>query len=512
MSAKASLKIETRHEELDRVSAAVEELAEREGWPPEMAYRVTLVIEELVVNIINHGHDSGVHDIEISLASEPETLTVDIIDDGRPFDPLERRPRAGLGLAARGSARGRARHSSGPHHDGRGALPAGSGQEPHDPGRPPGRMRRAPRSPGAPPFASGRAAAAALAVAALLASASCGGGEAPSDEPAGAEAAEGEASEAGSADEGGPENQAGGTGVSDERILFGQSAAFSGPAEDLGRDMRLGIEASFHEVNQRGGVHGRRLELTALDDAYEPEAAIANTVSLIESEEVFALIGAVGTPTSRSAVPVAAEAGVPYIAPFTGAAFLRDAQTWDNVLNLRASYYQETEEMVARLTEDMGIERIAVMYQDDSFGRAGYQGVRMALDRRGMTLASIGLYTRNTTAVKTALLDLRRGEPEAVIMIGAYQPVATLIGWARHIGMDPIFMTVSFVGSISLAEELGLVGDGVYVSQVVPFPHRLFPPRSRCLLPGPLRLPGRGDSRLRLPGGLSGRPPGHRRH
>ena len=331
-------------------------------------------------------------------------------------------------------------------------------------------MRRASRSPGAPLFASGRSAAAALAVVALLSSASCGGGEAPSDEPAGAEAPEGEAPEAGSTDEGGSENQAGGTGVSDERILFGQSAAFSGPAEDLGRDMRLGIEASFHEVNQRGGVHGRRLELTTLDDAYEPEAAIANTVSLIESEEVFALIGAVGTPTSRSAVPVAAEAGVPYIAPFTGAAFLRDAQTWDNVLNLRASYYQETEEMVARLTEDMGIERIAVMYQDDSFGRAGYQGVRMALDRRGMTLASIGLYTRNTTAVKTALLDLRRGEPEAVIMIGAYQPVATLIGWARHIGMDPIFMTVSFVGSISLAEELGLVGDGVYVSQVVPFP------------------------------------------
>ena len=330
-------------------------------------------------------------------------------------------------------------------------------------------MRRTSRSPGRPPLASGRSAAAALAVVGLLASASCGGEEAPSGEPADTEDPGSEAPDDGSAD--GPDNQAGlRTGVSDERILFGQSAALTGPAEDLGLNMRLGIEASFHEANQRGGVHGRRLELTTLDDAYEPEAAIANTQSLIESEEVFALIGAVGTPTSRSAVPVAADAGVPYIAPFTGAAFLRDAQTWGNVMNLRASYYQETEEMVARLTEDLGVERIAVMYQDDSFGRAGYQGVRLALDRRGMTLASIGLYTRNTTAVKTALLDLRRGEPEAVIMIGAYQPVATLIAWARHIGMDPIFMTVSFVGSISLAEELGLVGDGVYVSQVVPFP------------------------------------------
>ena len=252
-------------------------------------------------------------------------------------------------------------------------------------------------------------------------------------------------------------------------MLFGQSAAFSGPAQELGRNMRLGIEAAFNEVNQRGGVHGRRLELTSRDDAYEPEAAIANTSGLIEEENVFALIGAVGTPTSRSATPVAADAGVPYIAPFTGAEFLRDIK-WDNILNLRSSYYQETEEMVARLREDLGIDRISVMYQDDSFGRAGYRGVRLALDRRGMEPVSIGLYPRNTTAVKTALLDLRQGNPQAVIMIGAYQPVAALIAWARHTGLDPVFMTVSFVGSNALAEELGPYGTGVYVTQVVPFP------------------------------------------
>ena len=143
------------------------------------------------------------------------------------------------------------------------------------------------------------------------------------------------------------------TGVFDDRVLFGQSAAFSGPARQLGTDMKLGIEAAFNEANQRGGVHGRRLELLSLDDAYEPEAAVANSIQLIEEQAVFALIGAVGTPTSRSATPVAAEAGVPYIAPFTGAAFLREEQ-WENVVNLRASYYQETEEMIARLTGDLG--------------------------------------------------------------------------------------------------------------------------------------------------------------
>ena len=261
------------------------------------------------------------------------------------------------------------------------------------------------------------------------------------------------------------------SGVFDDRVLFGQSAAFSGPAAQLGSAMKLGIEAAFYEANRRGGVHGRRLELTSFDDTYEPELAIANTIELIEEQEVFALIGAVGTPTSRSATPVAMEAGVPYIAPFTGAEFLRDREVFlDNVVNVRASYYQETEEMVERLQADLGIDRIAVMYQDDSFGRAGYRGVRRALERRGMEPVAVGLYPRNTKSVKTGLLDLREGDPQAVVLIGAYEPVAALIAWARYTGMDAIFMTVSFVGSNALLEELGPKGEGVFVTQVVPFP------------------------------------------
>ena len=258
-------------------------------------------------------------------------------------------------------------------------------------------------------------------------------------------------------------------GISDERILFGQSAAFSGPAKELGINMQLGILAAFDEVNTQGGVHGRVLELQSLDDAYEPEDAIVMTRHLIEQEQVFALIGAVGTPTSRSATPIARASGVPYIAPFTGAAFLRDNE-WDNIINLRASYNQETEEMVARLTDDLGITRVGVMYQNDSFGRAGFRGAVAALARRDMEPVSIGIYPRNTTAVKTALLDLRLGDPEAVIMIGAYEPVARLISWARRTDMDPVFMTVSFVGSNALAQELGPDGAGVLVTQVVPFP------------------------------------------
>ena len=259
------------------------------------------------------------------------------------------------------------------------------------------------------------------------------------------------------------------SGISDQRILFGQSAAFSGPASELGKNMRIGIKAAFQEVNDQGGVHGRRLELLSLDDAYEPEVAIANTSELIDQERVFALIGAVGTPTSLSATPVAAAARVPYIAPFTGAAFLREPK-WQNVINLRASYDQETEAMVARLTTDLGISRIAVMYQDDSFGRAGYRGVLQALEQRDMAPVAVGVYPRNTTAVKTGLLDIRNANPGAVILIGAYQPVATLILWARHTGLNPVFMTISFVGSNALSKALGRAGAGVFVTQVVPFP------------------------------------------
>ena len=267
----------------------------------------------------------------------------------------------------------------------------------------------------------------------------------------------------------GPDPAAPTAGISEDSVLFGQSAAFSGPAQELGRNMRLGIEAAFAEANRTGGVHGRRLDLVSMDDAYEPEAAVTNTQHLIDSDGVFALIGEVGTPTSRSATPIAAADQVPFIAPFTGAGFLRDP-AWSNIINLRASYNQETEEIVARLLADRGVERIAVMFQDDSFGRAGYRGVLQALDRREMEPVAIGLYPRNTLAVRTALLDLQQGNPDAVVLVGAYQPVASLIKWARFLGEDWIFVTISFVGSNALAEELGPVGDGVFVTQVVPFP------------------------------------------
>ncbi len=257
-------------------------------------------------------------------------------------------------------------------------------------------------------------------------------------------------------------------GVFADRVLFGQSAAFSGPARDLGSDMRLGIQAAFREANEAGGVHGRRLELESLDDGYESDAAFSNTQQLLHERKVFALIGAVGTPTSRSAFLSASSAGAPFLAPFTGAEFLRDPEL-DNVLNLRASYYQETEEMVERLTEDLGFTRIAVFYQNDSFGQAGLAGTIQALQRRGLEPVGSGYYERNTGATTAAVFHIVDADPEAVIMVGAYAPVAKTIQAVRE-QIAPVFVVISFVGSKALAEELGPDGAGIYVTQVVPSP------------------------------------------
>jgi branched-chain amino acid transport system substrate-binding protein len=259
------------------------------------------------------------------------------------------------------------------------------------------------------------------------------------------------------------------SGVTADRILFGQSAALGGPTADLGNEMRRGILAAFEEVNRAGGVKGRRLELRSYDDRYEPELAIANTRRLIKDDGVFALIGEVGTTTSAASEPIARAAGVPFIAPFTGAEFLRDPAL-SHVVNVRASYFEETEAMVERLTTDLGITRIGVLYQDDSYGRTGLAGVRRALDRRGLELVGTGIYMRNTTAVKTAVLGLNQRNPDAIIIIGAYMPSAVFTQWARKLGVKARILNISFVGSDALASALGQAGDGVYITQVVPFP------------------------------------------
>ncbi len=258
-------------------------------------------------------------------------------------------------------------------------------------------------------------------------------------------------------------------GVTADQIVLGQVAALQGPAAALGQGMRDGLLAAFAAANRAGGVKGRKIALISVDDGYEPTRSVAVAKQLIEGGKILALVGSIGTPTAAAVQPIATEAGVPFIGAFTGAEFLRDPAK-SGVINVRASYFQETETMVDHLTRDLGVSRVAIFYQDDAYGQAGLAGVKRALGKRGMSLVAEGTYERNTTAVKGALLAIRKGDPDAVIMIGAYRPTADFVKLARLVKLSATFVSLSFVGADALAAEAGPAGAGVIVTEVVPFP------------------------------------------
>jgi len=258
-------------------------------------------------------------------------------------------------------------------------------------------------------------------------------------------------------------------GVRPDTIAFSQIAALDGPAAQLGLGMRKGLLAAFEEINAAGGVNGRILTLDSRDDGYEPDRSIEEVNRVIEENAFFGIIGTVGTPTNKVLQPIATEAGIPLIGPFTGAGFLRNTQN-TNVYNVRDTYDAETEEWIKQLVDVEGLTNIAILYQDDAFGNVGLSGVEKALARRGMELSARGTYTRNTTDVKDALVSMMEVNPQAVVMVGAYQPIGEFIKLARTFSFTPEFVTISFVGSQALADELWPEGAGVLISQVVPFP------------------------------------------
>lgn len=258
-------------------------------------------------------------------------------------------------------------------------------------------------------------------------------------------------------------------GVTDKEIRIGMANALSGPASGLGVDLKAGADAFLSRVNAAGGVNGRKIVLVSKDDGYEPEKTAAATKALIEQDKVFALFGYVGTPTSAAAVPLASRAGVPYLFPFTGAEFLRNpVNKW--VFNVRASYFDETELMVERLTKDAGAKKIALFIQDDAFGEAGKAGVNRALHKRNMKVAEEARYKRNTLEVDAGLAKIKAAAPDGVVFIGTYASLAAIVKKAKAQGIKAKFMTVSFIGTAGFIRDAGADGDGVYITQVMPSP------------------------------------------
>lgn len=259
-------------------------------------------------------------------------------------------------------------------------------------------------------------------------------------------------------------------GVTAQSITLGQSAAFTGPAAELGIQFHAGAKLYFDSINKQGGVHGRKVEILTADDKYEPELAAENTKRFTQKLNVFALFGYVGTPTSNAALPIFTAAKVPFFAPFTGAQSLREPFN-RQIFNIRGSYLDEAEHMVDYLVK-LGMHDIAIFYQNDSYGQNGLEGVQRALKKRNLNLVASATIERNSTAVADAAAKLLPKRPEVVIQISTYASSAALIKQMKKSGYTGQFYNVSFVGSQALSNVLGDDKQGVGISQVVPFPWR----------------------------------------
>jgi branched-chain amino acid transport system substrate-binding protein len=254
-------------------------------------------------------------------------------------------------------------------------------------------------------------------------------------------------------------------GVSEKEIKLGSCSALDGPARFLGIQTVLGATAYLHYVNDQGGIHGRKVQLMAFDDGYDPTKAEA-CFSRLKKENVFAAGFFVGTPTAAKYVPLSQEQKLPVVGLFTGAQLLYEPLK-HYIVNVRASYYDETREQVDNLWK-INLHKVGVIYQDDAFGKAVLDGVKLALDKHHATPAALGTFPRNTVAVQAGLSAVRAANPDAVVVVGPYGPVAEILKEAHSTGWHPLFLTVSFVGTEALIKEAGHDADGMVITQVVP--------------------------------------------
>jgi ABC-type branched-subunit amino acid transport system substrate-binding protein len=244
-----------------------------------------------------------------------------------------------------------------------------------------------------------------------------------------------------------------------EDLVIGMSAAFTGPSRALGIELYRGSMAYLEPVNREGGVHGRRIVIRAYDDRYDPTRAVRNTIKLVDDDHVFLLANYVGTPTVTRVLPLLKSYRKNHVFlffPFSGAAPQREPPYDDFVFNLRASYQDEAEGLVDHLVR-LGRTKIAVFYQADAYGRGGWEGVRNALERRGLRIQGEATYRRGTefsTSLKQQVDILKATGPDTIISIGSYGACAAFIRDARDSGWNVPVANLSFVGSAPMADLL----------------------------------------------------------
>ena len=264
-------------------------------------------------------------------------------------------------------------------------------------------------------------------------------------------------------------------GVSDSEILIGSSSALGGHASFLGTQTVHGSLAYINEMNEKGGVHGRKIRLISYDDQYDPPKTVVNTQKLISQDKVFILFDYVGTPTAVKIIDIVHEAEIPVLGFFTGAEALRTPFR-PMMFNVRDSYYSEAEGAVAFFVDKLGLKKIAIMYQEDAFGLAVLSGVQLALKRRNMEPATTATFVRGTLDVENAVKAIKASDAQAVVMVGTYSPLAKFIKKSLDADFAPYFHTVSFVGSEAFGQEILTQKvnpahyDKIVVTQVVPSP------------------------------------------
>jgi branched-chain amino acid transport system substrate-binding protein len=255
-------------------------------------------------------------------------------------------------------------------------------------------------------------------------------------------------------------------GVTENEILIGSCSALEGPSHFLGVETVTGAKAYFNLVNEEGGVNGRKLKLISADDSYDPAKTQACFDHLM-SEKVFALGFFVGTPTAVKYVPMADSAKIPLVGLFTGAQTLYvPLRHW--IVNVRASYFDETREQIDGLWKTLRYKKIGVIYPEDAFGSAVLEGVKAALKQQGAEPISVASYQRQTAQVGGAIDTVRGANPEAVVVVGPANTVAPILKQSHAKGWKPLFLTVSFVGTDELILEAGQDAEGVVITQVVP--------------------------------------------
>ncbi len=255
-------------------------------------------------------------------------------------------------------------------------------------------------------------------------------------------------------------------GVTEKEIAIGSCAALDGPSSFLGRETVAGAQTYFDLINEQGGVNGRKLHLYSFDDSYDP-AKTQGCWDKLMAAKVFALGFFVGTPTAVKYVPMAEAKEIPLVGLFTGAQPLyTPLRRW--VINVRASYFDETREQIDGLWDALHFRKIAVIYPDDAFGTAVLEGVDAALKTKGAQPTAIASYARQTNQVSDAIDKVRATNPDAVVVVGPSNTVAPILKLAHGRNWKPLFLTVSFVGTDDLIQGAGPDAEGTVITQVVP--------------------------------------------